>query len=419
MGAFFASLLANCGAYSGRIPDGTQGQVGESLASYSLQRSSEPRVPRLSLAHKRAFPGEVRTPLRLPAGARGWREAHLDPVRGMTIGPIESYLQPGRGYASAPFEETLGEVGKMGADWISLTVFGRVWDSQSAGVDLSFEQPSELTRTRVIRSVAQAHARGLRVLLVPHLWLESGEWRAEMQPRNQERFDKWVQSYQRFVLFWADVAQESGVDMLAAGVELRSWVTTSQAPSFIELVGKIRSHYAGLLTYAANWDDVDDTLILSELDVIGINAFYPLHWEENASWEQIEAGGNRVAQQVAELAERYERPVVFTEFGYTTRKDTAIQPWLWPEELGVVDVDQYAQARAYAGLLGSMKGVPGFAGAFVWRMYADITDMSQEAEWGFSPWGKESQRVLENTFQDEAFADPPDPFGLLAFTKLR
>jgi hypothetical protein len=46
-------------------------------------------------------------------------------------------------------------------------------------------------------------------------------------------------------------------------------------------------------------------------------------------------------------------------------------------------------------------------GAFVWRMYADVADMSQEAEWGFSPWGKESEVVLRKAFADELFGDPP------------
>lgn len=343
----------------------------------------------------------------LSSGARAWRDAGLEPIRGMTLGPIESLIQEDRGYGSERFFETLGEVKRLGANWISLTAFARVWDAKSAGVDPRFERPHEEIRRAVRRSVEMAHARGLRVLLVPHLWLESGEWRAEMQPGHAARFEAWSRSYSRFALSWAEVAEESGVDMLAAGVELRSWVTSSRAPSFVSLLGEIRGKYSGLLTYAANWDDVDDTVVLGHLDVIGINAFYPLHWEDDANWQQVEAGGDRVAEAIEKLAARYERPVVFSEFGYTTRKNTAIKPWLWPEQLGEVDVDQAAQARAYAALLGAMNRVPGFAGAFVWRMYADVSDMSQEAEWGFSPWGKSAESVLRRTFFDPRFGDPP------------
>jgi hypothetical protein len=324
----------------------------------------------------------------------------------MTVGPIESDLQPGRGYGSEAFEQTLGEIQRLGANWISLTMFARVWDKKSAGIELSFEQPIDVTRAAVLRSVEQAHGRGLRVLLVPHLWLESGEWRAEMQPSGDDGFERWARSYRRFALYWAELAEEADVDMLAAGVELRSWVTTARAPSFVSLVHEMRERYSGLLTYAANWDDAEDTVVWGHLDLIGINAFYPLHWEDDATWQQVEAGGGRVVESVVALAKRHERPVVFTEFGYTTRKNTAIKPWLWPEELGRVQVDQKAQARAYAALLGSMKKVPGFAGAFVWRMYADVADMSQEPEWGFSPWGKTAQPIVRLTFTDPSFGDP-------------
>lgn len=361
----------------------------------------------LSVTQKQGIPERPPAVKSLPPGARGFRDQALEPVRGMTIGPIESELQPGRGYGSAAFDQTLAEVQRMGGNWISLTVFARVWDLRGTGVALDFEMPHAKVRENVKRSVEMAHRRGLRVLLVPHLWVENGAWRAEIAPEGKERVARFDENYARFSLAWAEVAEESGVDLFAAGVELRSWVTTARAPSFVKLLGEIRTKYSGLLTYASNWDDAEDTVIWGHVDVIGINAFYPLHWEDDATFAQVEAGGHRVAEQVATLARRFERPVVFTEFGYTTRKNTAIKPWLWPEQLGKVEVDQVDQARAYSALLGAMRHVPGFMGAFVWRMYADVADMSQEAEWGFSPWGKQSEVVLRQAFRDERFGDPP------------
>lgn len=359
----------------------------------------------LGLSQKLGVPSRPAAMKSLMPGARGFRDTALEPIRGMTIGPIESELQPGRGYGSAAFEQTLEEVQRMGGNWISLTVFARVWDLEGAGVALDFEMPHAQVRENVVRSVEMAHRRGLRVLLVPHLWVENGAWRAEIAPLGEERVARFDEQYSRFSLAWAGVAEEAGVDLFAAGVELRSWVTTARAPSFVKLLGQIRAKYSGLLTYASNWDDAEDTVIWGHVDVIGINAFYPLHWEDDATFAQVEAGGHRVAEQVENLAQRFERPVVFTEFGYTTRKNTAIKPWLWPEQLGKVEVDQADQARAYAALLGAMRYVPGFMGAFVWRMYADVSDMSQEAEWGFSPWGKQSERVLRQAFSDERFGD--------------
>jgi len=362
-------------------------------------------VPAAEGANRRTPPGRGRTAVRLAPGKAGLREGGLAAIRGLTIGPIESYLQPGRGYGSPALERTLDEVERAGGNWISLTVFGRVWDKRGSGVTLDFERPFGETRENVRATVEAAHRRGLRVLLVPHLWLESGEWRAELDPGSDRRWRAWEQSYERFVLAWAELAESAQVDMFAAGVELRSWVTTARAPSFVRILGRIRRSYSGLVTYAANWDDVEDTVILGQLDVIGINAFFPLHWENGATHEQLLAGGARAAAVVEELAARYGRPVIFTEFGYTARKDTAIEPWLWPEQLGAVEVDLDAQAEAYAALLFSLVDVPGFGGTFVWRVYADLGDTSQEPRWGFSPWDKPAESVLRAAFRRRWWGD--------------
>lgn len=326
-------------------------------------------------------------------------------LRGITLGPIESQMQPGRGYGSKAFEQTLSEVQHLGGNWISLTVFGRVWDLDSTGVEPSFEAPCAETRENIRRSVRLAHQRGLRVLLVPHLWVESRKWRAELDPGSDAGWAKWAASYRRFLLDWAQIAEDSAVDLFAVGVELRSWVTTTRAPSFLPIVRDVRRVYQGPLTYAANWDDADDTVIWGELDVVGINAFYQLHWEDDATTQQLAAGGERVAEQVRALGRRYDKPVIFTEFGYIARKNTAIKPWLWPEELGQVVMDQTAQEDAYGALLAAMVEVPEFAGLFVWRMYADLADLSQEPDWGFSPWGKRAQHVLRGAYRGRFAAD--------------
>ena len=54
---------------------------------------------------------------------------------------------------------------------------------------------------------------------------------------------------------------------------------------------------------------------------------------------------------------------------------------------------------------------PWFAGFFVWRLYADPDDMSQEAEWGFSPRGKLAETVLRDAFAAHWAGDGPRALG--------
>jgi hypothetical protein len=254
-------------------------------------------------------------------------------------------------------------------------------------------------------------------MLVPHLWLEAGGWRGEIEPgappdqkdsegryvmrgrATEQALREFAASYRRFVLAWADLAEDTGVELFSVGVELRSWATSGRATDALRsLVSDVRAHYHGPLTYSANWDDVDDTLLIPELDVIGINAFYPLADKAGATRDELIAGGARVASKVRTLAEGWQKPVLFTEVGYTTRPDPAVRPWEWPDTMYGVRVDEAAQADAYRAILAGVIGEPSFAGFFAWRLFADPDDVSQEAPWGFPMRGKAAELVLRDAF---------------------
>jgi len=347
----------------------------------------------------------------LPPGSEAWSEGARGAIRGITVGPIESALHPKRGYGSEPFERSLLEAKRLGSSWVSLTPFARVNDLKSTGISLSFEAPFAESRRAILRSVRQAHALGLRVLIVPHLWVESGEWRGELDPGSDAAWDEWSRNYRAFLLTWAEVARESRADMLSVGVELRSWLTTAHARSFQPILRDVRRTYPGLLTYAGNWDDIEQTVILGDLDVIGLNAFFPLAEKDGASFEELSAGGRGVRDRLAKLAAFWQKPIFFNEFGYTTRKDPAIRPWEWPDKMNQVLPDQAAQAEAYRALLSAFVDEPWFAGFFVWRLYADPDDMSQEAEWGFSPRGKQAELALRDAFAAHWAGDGPRELG--------
>jgi len=344
----------------------------------------------------------------LASGAAGAAPWDLKtPVRGVTVGPIESAVHPGKGYGSPASARTMDELSRIGATWVSLTPYGRVFDLAPSGIDWSFEARFDDNRAAVLSAMRQAHARGLRVLLVPHLWVESGKWRGHIDPGNDAAWLAWAAAYRAYLLAWAEVAREGGADMLSVGVELGSWLTGPRAPSFLPIIADVRRAYSGPLTYSANWDDVDHTSILGALDVVGINAFYPLAERSGATAVELMDGGRRVAERVRRLAATWQKPVLFTELGYTTRRDPALRPWEWPDGMKAVHVDERAQADAYLGLLAPLLDEPHFLGFFVWRVYADPDDVSQEAEWGFSPRGKLAELVLRDAFTARWAADGP------------
>ncbi|MCA9602728.1 MAG: hypothetical protein KC417_11915 [Myxococcales bacterium] len=347
---------------------------------------------------------------KLPAGPEGWRHAGLEGIRGATIGPIESSQQPGRGYGTPYSAALLDELARLGVNWVSLTPFGRIWSLKSTQIELTFEAPYDANRDAIRRMVAQAHERGIKVLLIPHLWVETGGWRGEIDPGSDAGWAEYQRSYRDFVLTWARNAEAAGADALSVGVECKSW--SGRYESVWEaLIRDIRGAFHGLLTYSANWDEVDQVVFWEHLDLVGINAFYPLADHNGATDSEYWEGAARRRDEVRAYAEALDMPVLFVEVGYTTRANAAVEPWLWPDGMKNVVIDEHEQARALDATFHAFLGEPWFVGFFVWRYYANIDDVSQEAEWGFSPHAKEAEDVLRRTFRARWAVDP-DPLRM-------
>lgn len=365
---------------------------------------------------------------RLPPGRDGFRAAGYDAVRGITVGPIESSLHPGRGYGTESSEALLDHLASMGVNWISITPFGRIWDLRSTEILMDFEAPYEENREAVRRVVAQAHARGIRVLVIPHLWVEMGGWRGEIDPGSPEGWRAYQRSYRDFVLAWARDAARAGADAFSIGVECKSW-SGRFGGYWWDLIDDVRAVFPGLLTYSANWDEAEDVLFWDRLDLVGINAFYPLASHDGASFAEYEAGARAAAEGVERVATVLDMPVLFVEVGYTTRVDAAVEPWLWPDDMTDVVISEREQARALEASFRAFVPNEWFAGFLVWRYYAHLDDVSQEAIWGFSPHAKEAERVLRAAFAASFGADAPrplpsppvlhDPLGLVRSTVVR
>ncbi len=104
---------------------------------------------------------------------------------------------------------------------------------------------------------------------------------------------------------------------------------------WVRLIERVRAVYSGRLTYAANFDQYQDVGFWRHLDVLSINAYFPLRsrWGPEsrpefsmlleAGWRRILAGivGFRKEQGLEGL------PVVFSELGYTSRQGCTLEPW--------------------------------------------------------------------------------------------
>ena len=103
-----------------------------------------------------------------------------------------------------------------------------------------------------------------------------------------------------------------------------------------DLIAAVRETYSGALTYAANFDQYEAVAFWAELDLIGINAYFPLRSEVTDTRDPgtlypiLEESWRSILKGVDDLRRRQgvtDRPVLLTELGYTFRTNSTIQPW--------------------------------------------------------------------------------------------
>jgi len=199
-------------------------------------------------------------------------------------------------------------------------------------------------------------------------------------------------------------------------VECKSW-SGRDAAYWTALISEVRGAFSGALTYSANWDEAEDVAFWDQLDWIGVNAFYPLAAANGASDADYQRGAEAALDRLAELSRTLQKPVVLVEIGYTTRTNAAVEPWLWPDDMQNVVVDEREQARALSAIAGAAASRGFVRGLFVWRYYANLDDVSQEAVWGFSPHAKLAEPMLQRLFSVPWASDPiTQPWETLART---
>ena len=312
------------------------------------------------------------------------------------------------GYGTSASAETLEHLDAIGVTHVSLTPFGWMDSAQSAEIRGEHTSKKAVpeggeTTDRLRGVVEQAKARELRVMLKPHLWIRGGAWRGEIDPGSEQGWQAWWESYEAFMVYYAKVASELGVDSLVVGVELVSAVRHGP-DRFVALIGAVREVYKGELVYSANWDEEVPDRVWQALDAIGTQLYPPLTREEEPEVEALREALRPHLRAWHDLGERLDRPVWLTEVGYKSAPGALARPFEWPEHLPdhARKKDEELQARAYRALLMEVQSFARIEGLFIWKYFTDpVTD--EEGGWGFSPRGKIAEDALR-----EAFASPED-----------
>jgi hypothetical protein len=231
------------------------------------------------------------------------------------------------------------------------------------------------------------------VLLFPILWIEErgpGKWRGALEPRD---VDRWWSSYERFIVHYADLAAAAGTEWLSIGSELGS--TEQWRDRWYHLISRVRRRYRGRLLYSANWDHFEAVSFARRLDAVGVNGYFSLSGDREASEATLAAAWRRRATRLRSWAAAAGKPLVVTEVGYQSRDGAALEPWDY-ERGGDVDLEE--QRRAYAAFVRAWTATGGLAGVFFWTWNGD----GGPRDGDYTPRGKPAAAVLRRFFADRS-----------------
>ena len=291
-------------------------------------------------------------------------------------------------------------------DWITLVPYASQKDYDSPSV-IYFRKDSlaNIRRDSMYKSqIALAHSYGFKVFLKPHIWLHEntdGKWRSDIYPSTEDNWQQWKKDYREYILLYAKVAEKNKVDLFCIGTELTR-LSIEKPDYWLALIKEIRTIYSGKITYAANWyKEYENITFWNELDYIGIQAYFPLTKNNYPNVEQISKGWNKYLPKIASISKKYNRKVLFTEMGYKSTSDSAIEPWAWIEYEGNQDrsLSYETQANCYQAFFNSVWEKDWFAGVHIWQMRSEYKKGRGYTDVDFTPQGKPAALIIAKGFE--------------------
>jgi hypothetical protein len=286
-------------------------------------------------------------------------------------------------YDSPAAGRYLRDIRATGARWVTFTPTWYQHRRTDTVMRPTEETASDASLRRIVR---RAHAAGLKVMIKPHVDLPGDGDRAEIRPRDRAA---WFTSYRRFITHYADLAAGTDAEQFAVGTELAG-VSGDRRP-WTRVIAAVREHYDGPLTYAANYDEYTRIGFWKELDLIGIDAYWPLTDRPTENTAQLSRAWKPISEELAAFSRRQDRRILFTEAGYVSQRGSTTAPYAWDISGRTGDAEQ---AAAYRALLDTFTDRPWWAGV-CWWMWDDWPDSGETpAGLAYTPHGKPAEQVL-------------------------
>ena len=294
-------------------------------------------------------------------------------------------------------QDHVDEVKAIHANHAAVMPFGFVKDVNDPKIIFNTErQWFGERRDGAKQYIEMLHKNGISVMLKPQLWISRGIFTGTLKMDTEEQWKQLEASYRDFILTYADLAADTHVEMLCLGTELEQFV--QNRPKFWDrLISEIREMYSGKLTYASNWDEFERVPFWSQLDFVGIDAYFPLSEAKTPTVEELVLGWQPWKEKIAALSSKTKKPILFTEFGYRSMDYTAKKPWLVDRSDEKPNME--SQVNAKKAIFQTFWEEDWFSGGYVWKWFIDHERSGGEEDNRFTPQNKPSLKIISENFK--------------------
>ncbi|MGE0482345.1 MAG: hypothetical protein AB7Q17_17950 [Phycisphaerae bacterium] len=291
------------------------------------------------------------------------------------------------------FRPRLREIADLGANCVLISTAGYMEHARAQAIYIDGRKTPSPAEFNAL--LAECRKLGLRPILMPIVLLShprGSEWRGVIEPPD---WKEWWEQYREFIVHFADIARDGGVEGLIIGSELVS--TEKYTAEWIKVIAAAREHFpAGKLGYSANWDHYKPIQFWDKLDFVGMNSYYTLADKDSPSVDDVVAKWRPIHKQIFEWQRQVRKPIVMTEVGWCSQVGIARNPWNYYQNQKASPEGHEEQRRLYEAFLRVFNGTPGLMGVVWWEWQGDGGPTCH----GYTPRGKPAEDVLRRWFAE-------------------
>jgi hypothetical protein len=284
-------------------------------------------------------------------------------------------------YRPVEYENTLNKLLLAGVNTVFIITFYYVKDEIA---DSIFATKETVPDSILCKIIEHTRAKGIEPILKPHIDLMNSMPRYLMKPTNMSR---WIGFYKDILLRYIEISNTYGLNKIVIGTEINNIADCKEFHALIR--DTLRHNYNGELLYASSFDHFLSSSIWSEVDAIGVNAYFNLCQRDDCLQADLVQSWNYWLNIIDRISISKKKPVFITEIGYYSRDGCAINPGDWSKG-GHINFDE--QAQAYEALLCQAYAFNNIKGIFWWQW--ELNNLWENDSSDYTPNNKPAEQIL-------------------------